>query len=143
MEGRKVKLTIADIRNLGPCYEPSRYLSTNWAGTIQDILRMDNTPPGDRLLVACHERFINKETLFKFAENCCWQIVGKLPKNEQLEYCNILSIFRIARETGDDAARDAARDAAWGEFCLMLADMVDGKEIGLDDMFLMDRLQNE
>lgn len=183
------EITYNDIKNLNPCYDPIKYIGKNWKGTLQDILRMSEVPPEDRLWVTCHEEFIDKELLFKFAENCCWQIVNYLPDNEQLEYCNLLCIIRLSRETNDqnirhtarytarhtarhtawysamgaakDAVRDTARDTVWytawdvirgvawnaawdatmdaakDEFCLMLADMIDGT---FKDFYLIDRL---
>ena len=187
-----MKITIEDIRKLNPCYDPSKYMKDGQKVTVQQILRSKKVPPGDRLWVVCREKFINKEILFKFAENCCWQIVGLLPDDEQLEHRNILLTIRLGRETNDyklldkarnaagsavwdgiwnaawdavwnaagnavwnaagnaardgarNAARDAARNAGRDEFCLMLADMIDGKmDQELDKMFLMDRLNKE
>lgn len=105
-------ITIADIRDIGPCYNPSKYLKEDWNGSIQDILRMKNVPADDRLWVACNKQFISEDLLFKFSEQCCWEIVGFLPEDEQLKYCNILCIIRLARETSDDDLRYAARNAA-------------------------------
>lgn len=106
-------MNIEDIRSLKPCYDPSKYLSESWQGSVQDILRMKNIPPQDRLWACCNEGFIAKDILFKFAENCCWQIVNTLPDNKQLEYCNILCILRFARDTNDKELRIAAGYAAW------------------------------
>ncbi len=151
-------ITLQQIKDLDPCYNPAKYAPDNWEGTAQDILRDKRVPPDDRLWVVCREEFIGKDLLFKFAENCCGQIVNYLPEDEQLEYCNVLSIIRIAREDNDHelrdaawgAARGAAWDAAWGaawdaawgaagdEFCYMLADMIDGT---FEDFYLIDRLE--
>jgi hypothetical protein len=46
------KITIKDIRALEPCYDPSKYLSENWTGTVEDILLLEECPAEDRIWVA-------------------------------------------------------------------------------------------
>lgn len=43
--------TIDDIRELGPCYDPSRHLPEDWSGDILDILAMSHIPVRDRMWV--------------------------------------------------------------------------------------------
>ena len=109
-------MNVQDIRNLNPCYDPSKYLKEDWVGSVQDILRMSDVPPYDRLWVCCRNEFIKEDLLFKFSEQCCWEIVEFLPEDDQLEYCNILCIIRYAREIKCDetlyAAKSATRYAA-------------------------------
>lgn len=44
--------TIDDIRNLRPCYDPSRYLAEDWTGTALDVLDVKDCPAADRIWVA-------------------------------------------------------------------------------------------
>ena len=58
-----VKITIKEIRALGCCYDPSKYLPENWTGTALDIINMSEVPPRDRLWVLCREQFIGAYAL--------------------------------------------------------------------------------
>ena len=108
-----MKLTIKDLRDLKPCYDPTRYLPEDWTGTICDLLKTEEIPGKDRLWVACREKFFSDDQLFLFAENCAWRVAHLIPEEEQLEYANILCIIRLARETCDDNLKNSARDSAW------------------------------
>jgi hypothetical protein len=41
-------ITYKDIKDLTPCYDPNKYISDSWAGTLIDILKMKNVAPKDR-----------------------------------------------------------------------------------------------
>lgn len=56
-------ITIEHIRELGCCYDPSKYLPEGWAGTALDIIEMNNIPTRDRLWVLCREQFIGEYNL--------------------------------------------------------------------------------
>ena len=43
--------TMNDIRELKPCYDPTRYLPDDWTGTLLDILAVEDCPAEDRLWV--------------------------------------------------------------------------------------------
>jgi hypothetical protein len=64
------KLTIKDIRDLNPCYDPSVYLSEDWTGTVLYILEMDNVPAADRIWVVL--RLIDRFTVEVFALDCAF-----------------------------------------------------------------------
>jgi len=62
-------LTLKDIRDLGPCYDPSKFLPADWKGNAIDILNVKKCPAKDRLWVVLHENIIPIETMVSFA---CW-----------------------------------------------------------------------
>jgi len=60
-------LTIADIRALRPCYDPSQYIAEDWTGTILDILDMEDAPAQDRLWVALRRDVLSGSVLQSIA----------------------------------------------------------------------------
>ena len=68
--------TIADIRSLLPCYDPSRYLPEDWQGTALDILKVTDCPAQDRLFVVLQEGWIDHKILRLFA---AW-VMGVAPE---------------------------------------------------------------
>lgn len=68
------RITIQDIRELRPCYDPACYLPEGWEGTIADILRVTACPPADRLWVAA--QFLNARTARLFAVWCARQALS-------------------------------------------------------------------
>ncbi len=62
--------TIADIRALRPCYDPTRYLPEDWTGTALDVLRVEACPAEDRLWVVLREGWVPDAILHAFACDC-------------------------------------------------------------------------
>jgi len=109
--------TIDDIRNMEPCYDPSRYISESWTGTALDILGVNACPPQDRLWVVCHDSWIDDHTLRLFAVWCARQALAliKNPDPRSVAACDVAERYANGEATKDEltAARDAAWDAAW------------------------------
>jgi len=128
--------TIADIRELGPCYDPvtgldeygdvkhpGGFLSEDWTGTAVDVLRVQNCPLEDRLWVV--SQWIDDRTLRLFAVWCARQALKLVdnPDPRSLAACDVAERYAngeatqaeltAARDAAWDAARDAAWDAAW------------------------------
>ena len=62
------QLTIKDIRNLNPCYDPNKYLPEDWTGTVVDILNIEECSATDRIWVAV--RLIPRFIVEAFAIDC-------------------------------------------------------------------------
>ena len=66
-------ITIQDLRDLDPCYDPTKYLPEDWKGNLIDILDVKDCPVKDRLWVVLRKEFIDEKTLHllacDFAEN--------------------------------------------------------------------------
>jgi len=69
-------ITIADIRALGPCYDPIKYIGSDWTGTPIDVLKMTQVPAQDRIWVTT--RFINQKTQRLFAVFCARHVLQTL-----------------------------------------------------------------
>jgi len=102
--------TIDDIRALGPCYDPSRYLPEDWTGTAIDILKMENVPPADRLWVVSY--WLDDRTLRLFAVWCARESLKLIdnPDPRLIAACNVAE--RYARYA-DGEATDEELEAAW------------------------------
>ena len=61
-------LTIQDIRDLKPCYDPDEYLPEDWTGTVEDILLLEDCPAKDRIWVAV--RLMPRFLVECFAVDC-------------------------------------------------------------------------
>jgi hypothetical protein len=52
-------ITLDDIREHDPCYDPLCYVTEDWTGTIADVLRMEDVPPADRVWLATRPGMID------------------------------------------------------------------------------------
>ena len=125
--------TIQDIRNLDPCYDPTRYAPEDWTGTALDVLKADNVPVEDRFWVVFHEGWIDDKTLRLFAVWCAREALKLIdnPDPRSVAACAVSERYANGEATSEelsaawdaawaaawdaawDAARDAARAAAW------------------------------
>ncbi len=127
------QITLQQIRDLSPCYDPKKYLPENWAGTVIDILNVEDCPANDRLWVVLREDFIDAKKLRLFAVWCAREALKLIDKPDQrsIEACNVAERYANGEATDDElsaaysaaysaarsaayyAARDAARSAAY------------------------------
>jgi hypothetical protein len=107
------KITLQEIRELNPCYDPAKYLPENWTGTVIDILNVNECPANDRLWVVLNERFIDAKTLRLFAVWCAREALKLVanPDARSVEACNVAE--RYAKGEATDEELDAARAASW------------------------------
>jgi len=111
---------IDDIRNLRPCYDPSRYLPEHWSGTALDVLDVKDCPAADRIWVAIGMMPENDRRLAA----CCfvrrtpvgggktvWDLLTDDRSRKAVEVAERFAVCE-ATERELDAAWDAA-DAAW------------------------------
>jgi len=105
--------TIDDIRQLGPCYDPARYLPEDWSGTALDILAVEDCPSEDRLWVVLHDEWIPSRTMRLFAVRCARQALALIdsPDPRSVAACDVAE--RYANGQADDKELAAAWDAAW------------------------------
>jgi hypothetical protein len=111
------KITLQQIIDLSPCYDPTKYLSKNWKGTVIDILNVEECPAEDRLWVVLREDFIDAKTLRLFAAWCAREALKLIDKPDQrsIEACNVAERYANGDATKEElaAARAAAIAAAW------------------------------
>ncbi len=117
------KITLQEIRELNPCYDPANYLPENWTGTVLDILNVNECPSKDRLWVVLREEFIDARTLRLFAVWCAREALKLVenPDARSIDACNVAERYANGEATDEElsAARDdawaAARAAAWDD----------------------------
>ena len=109
-------ITLQQIRELSPCYDPSKYLPENWEGTVIDILNVEQCNADDRLWVVLHEDFIDAKKLLLFAVWCARDALKLVPNPDtrSIEACDVAERYANGEATKEelDAARAAASDAA-------------------------------
>jgi hypothetical protein len=122
--------TIDDIRSLGPCYDPSRYLSENWTGTALDVLAVEECPAEDRLWVVLHDEWVPDCTMRLFAVLQARQalaLVGN-PDPRSIAACDVAERHANGQATAAElaaasaAARAAARAAQIAQLRAMLTE---------------------
>tara|TARA_R100001463_G_scaffold29723_2_gene67623 strand:+ start:497 stop:982 length:486 start_codon:yes stop_codon:yes gene_type:complete len=96
-----MKVTIEQIRDMQPCYDPTRYMPEKWEGTLTEMLSFQ-APEEDLIFVACG--LINTKQQREFARWCAIQVVHLWDVPDvSLEYL----------KTGIEELRKEARSAAW------------------------------
>jgi len=119
------KVSIKDIRDINPCYDPGKfkYFKKSWTGTALDILRA--TEPGvlqedyaaDRLFVVLRPEFIDEKVLLLFTVWCLRKTMSlaalQKPAVEiALETAKRFALGRMGRGAFKNAW-DAAGYPAW------------------------------
>lgn len=110
-------LTLADIRDLSPCYDPTKYLPEDWQGTVSDLLKVEDCPAKDRIWVAVH--LIDAKTARLFAVWCAREALAQAPSPDprSIAACDVAERYAHGQATDEErrAARAAARaaEAAW------------------------------
>jgi len=64
------KITLKEIRDLDPCYDPSLHMKEDWEGTLVDFLQIDVIPNHDRIWVAV--RLAPRTLVEIFAIDCAF-----------------------------------------------------------------------
>jgi len=107
------KITLQEIRDLEPCYDPAKFLPEDWTGTVLDILNVEKCPAEDRLWVVLREQFIDARTLRLFAVWCAREALKliKKPDSRSIDACNVAERYANGEATDEELAD--ARDAAW------------------------------
>jgi len=110
-------MTIQDIRDMDPCYDPGEYLPEDWEGSVIDILNIADCPAKDRLWVVLREKFIDAKTLRLFAVWCAREALKLIDKPDPRSIAarDVAERYANGEATADElaAARDAAGAAAW------------------------------
>ena len=105
------QLTIKNIRDLNPCYDPAKYLSEDWTGTVVDILEIEECPEADRVWVAL--RLVDRFTLEAFAIDCALRAYAAgYAASAAYAAGYAASAAASASAAADAAAADAAANAA-------------------------------
>ena len=65
------KFTMADLRSVYPCYDPTKFLPEDWTGTLDDLLVIEDCPAEDRIWIVCQLLAReNRPKLINFANFC-------------------------------------------------------------------------
>jgi hypothetical protein len=106
------KLTVKDIRDLGPCYDPVDEIESvteNSVGTVLDILKMEGISDRDKIWVVT--RLIKDRSKRLFAVWCARGALKliKDPDSRSIDACNVAAAAADAAYAAADAAyADAA-----------------------------------
>lgn len=109
------KLTLAAIREWGPCYDPAEkfaeWLDPKWKGTIVDLLKEERVPVEDRIWCAAH--YMDDKQARLFAVWCAREALklDKTPDPRSVNACDIAERFAHGKATPEEL--EAAREAAW------------------------------
>ena len=68
------KITLKEIRDLNPCYDPSLHMKEDWEGTLVDFLHIEVIPNHDRIWVAV--RLMPRFLVEVFAIDCAFAAYG-------------------------------------------------------------------
>ncbi len=120
-------VTMADIRALGPCYNPNKYANDNWKGSPVKILQHPCIPAEDKLWLVLKLKCVPDRTKRLFAVWCARQALALVKSPDPCSIAAVDTAERYANgECGIEeltaaykegsaaaaAAADAAADAA-------------------------------
>jgi hypothetical protein len=112
-------VTLAEIRALDPCYDPSRYAPEGWTGTLLDILDATHIPAADRIWVVTG--LLDDRTNRLFAVWNSRDALSRVdnPDPRSVAVCDVAERYANGMATAEElaaawsAARSAALAAAW------------------------------
>ena len=109
------KFTIEDIRKFGPCYDPEKYLTEDWSGSILNILDKKDVLFEDRLWVVLRTDFVSEKFMRLFSVWCARQVQHLMNDDSSIKALDVAEAFAngLASKVELAAARSAARSAAW------------------------------
>ena len=111
-------ITLKEIRELKPCYDPGKYLKEDWQGTAIDILNLNDVPANDRLWVVLRADFVSERTMRLFAVWYARQVQHLMTDKRSIDALDVSQRFAMGKATQQELdaawdAADAARAAAW------------------------------
>lgn len=109
-------LTYRQIKDLGPCYDPIKYIPEDWEGTGLDILDIEGPSISDKFWVVLNGKFIPDELLHEFSCRCAEHVLHLY----ETQYPNdfrprkaIEAKRKWMKKEITDKELDTAWDAAW------------------------------
>ena len=113
------QITYAEIKEFGPCYDPTRYIPETYLGTAIDILKMINVPAKDRLWVVVRHTIMTDKQLHLYGLACA-RMAESNSTDIRVKACNdTVEKYLKGEATKEEldvawsAAWSAARSAAW------------------------------
>ena len=116
----RFNITLEDLRNLNPCYDPATKLGNGWSGTLLDILNGSRIPDDDKIWAVT--KLLDEKTARLFAVHCAKEAIKNIKDkvDERIIKCiEVAEKFANGqasdeeRYAAESAARSAARSAAW------------------------------
>ena len=107
-------LTWADFAKHEPCYNPAEKYG-EWQGTILDLMHHPDIPTKDKIWAFTRKGIVDDKTLRLFAVACARRVQHLMTDKRSLDALDVAERYANGNATKDElnAARDAARDAAW------------------------------
>jgi len=111
-------ISIKDIRDNNPCYDPSKYLAEDWSGSLTDIL-LTTAPVKDRIWVV--SRFADAKVNRLFAVYCARSALSQVaaPDPRSLAACNVAEQCALGYATEEQLTK--ARDDAYAAYATAYA----------------------
>jgi len=103
------KITLKEIRDLAPCYDPDIYLKEDWSGTLVDFLHIEAIPNKDRIWVAV--RLMPRFLVDVFAIDCAFASSAYATSDAPASYAASCS-YSAADAAADSAYADSASHSA-------------------------------
>ena len=103
--------TYSDIKSWDPCYDPTKYISEDWEGTVLDVLDLKECPFKDRLWVILRTDLVSEKLMRLFAVWCARQVQHLMEDERSITAVNVAEAFANGEATREEL--DAARAAAW------------------------------
>jgi hypothetical protein len=111
-------ITYDEIKALNPCYDPIKFISSDFNGTLIQILRMKKVPAKDRLWVIVRHTLMSDKQLHLYGLACA-RMAEKYTTDKRIKACNnIVKKFlngKASLEELHTAARSAAESAESAE----------------------------
>ena len=103
------KITLKEIRDLNPCYDPSLHMKEDWEGTLVDFLHIEVIPNYDRIWVAV--RLMPRFLVEVFAIDCAFAAYG-YATSDAAASCSYSASAAAADAAYADSADSASHSAS-------------------------------
>jgi len=115
----KTKITYKDVMSYEPCYDPQELGKIDKSLTIPQFIRLYRNrvkQKQDIIWVVCRKEYMTERDMRLFAVWCAREALKLIdPDPPSVEACDVAERYANGEATKEelDAARDAARAAAW------------------------------
>lgn len=103
-------ITLEDIMEWGPCYNPERHLPEGWSGTVLDVLDLKGVPVTDKFWVVLRPALLPDKLLRLFAVWCARSVQHLMSDPRSIAAIDVAE--RFAKGTATELELRATRAAA-------------------------------